>query len=55
MSPAEHEVVEQLAEGGWDRSSVVLAILAGWDWTLLRHTGKVRIRLDPPAPLSGKG
>ena len=48
MTDAEGEVVEQLVEGGWDRASVELAIFASWDWTLLRHTGRVKVKLEPP-------
>lgn len=46
MTADQAALVQQLADGGWDRESAKAAVESE-DWTLLRHTGRVKIRLEP--------
>lgn len=47
FTDAEKETIDRLVDGGFARETVELAVLQGGDWTLLRHTGKVKIQIKP--------
>ena len=41
-------IIRQLGDGGWEPSSIVAAMKAGYDWGLLKHSGLVPVQLNPP-------
>lgn len=45
---SETEMMRSLIDGGWEPESVKKAILAGGDWSLLVHTGKLSVQLQDP-------
>lgn len=42
------QIIRQLGDGGWDPESIKAAMAAGYDWSLLKHSGLVPVQLNPP-------
>lgn len=42
------DIIRTLGDGGWEPESIKAAIKAGYDWSLLKHTGMVPVQLNLP-------
>lgn len=42
------QIIRTLGDGGWDPESITAAMNAGYDWSLLKHTGRVPVQLQVP-------
>lgn len=42
------DIIRTLGDGGWDPDSIKAALKAGYDWSLLTHTGLVPVQLNVP-------
>lgn len=48
IASTDAQIIRQLGDGGWDPESIKAAMAAGYDWSLLQHSGLVPVQLNPP-------